>query len=69
MVPDKASGNVLVGKNVANFIVQNLWPIVGRGRIKLMFETCWSHAEHRVKLLLKPMRPHTMAHFRIAGLT
>ena len=66
-VPDKGSGNILLVKKAFSYIWNTLLPAVGP-RVRGMCETCNSHGEHRTKLEVKPLKGHTMMHFKIAGL-
>ena len=36
---------------------------------QVMLDSCCSHLHHRTKLVIRPLKKHTMAHFRIANLT
>ena len=66
-VPDKASANVLLMKFVGTFVEQELWPRVGP-RVLFLADTCHSHSTHRTKAMLKQVKRHTMAHYRVAAL-
>ena len=67
LLGDKASANVLIQKAIAKTIEEEVVPELGP-KVLVMLDTCCSHLHHRIKLVLRPLKKHTMRHFGIANL-
>lgn len=66
-VCDKASGNLLMLKTIANFYEQHVLPRTN-GQILMWAETCTVHLHHRCKLQVLTLKRHTVRHFSLANL-